>query len=209
MVHLHHDVWAFRPRNGFDSTPASIVDEWIALSRPLVVRRPSACDRAGLALGLPLPPSLGKARIAITVPREAIAAVAPPPALIDIHTFAPPAWRPTLDHIAALCATLDIEPRVFGSLAWERLTGLAYLTPASDLDLLFLGAGRLAVGPLICGLTEIEAKAPMRLDGEVVRADGAAANWRELQAAPPEVLVKTLHGISLQSSAEFVEGLDR
>jgi phosphoribosyl-dephospho-CoA transferase len=208
VVQLHRTASASRPRNDFNSVPFPIVDEWIALGRPFVARRPSACDGAGLPLGLPLPPSLGKARIAITVPREAIATVAPPPTLLEIQSFAPPAWRSTLDQIVALCTKLDIGLRAFGSLAWQCLTGLEYLSPASDIDLLFLSARRCAVAPLIGGLAEIEAKAPMRLDGEVVRADGAAANWRELRAAPLEILVKSLDGISLQPYAEFVGGLD-
>jgi len=208
VVHLHRDAWASRLCNSFHSASSPIVDEWIALGRPLVARRPSACDGDGLPLGLPLPPSLGKARIAITVPREAIAAIAPPPALIEIQNLAPPAWRPTLDHIVVLCAKLDVELRVFGSLAWERLTGLTYLTQASDIDLLFLGAARSAIAPLVDGLVEIEAHAPMRLDGEIVRLDGAAVNWREVRAAPHEVLIKTLDGVLLQSSAEFLGGLD-
>jgi phosphoribosyl-dephospho-CoA transferase len=207
VVHLDRDAWSSRLRDTFDArTP--IVDEWIALGRPLVARRPSEEDQAGIPLGLPLPPSLGKARIAVTAPRQAVARVSPPPALIEIHTFAPAAWRSTLDHVATLCAKLNIELRVFGSLAWEQLTGLDYVTPASDVDLLFIGARRLAVAPLVRGLAEIEADAPMRLDGEIVRVDGAAANWRELRVAPPEVLVKTLDGVLLQSSVEFLGGLD-
>jgi phosphoribosyl-dephospho-CoA transferase len=208
VVRLHRDARASRLQDGFDSAADPIVDEWIALGRPFVARRPSASDGAGFPLGLPLPPSLGKARIAITVPREAIATIAPPSALMDIQNLAPPAWRFTLDRVVALCAKLHIELRAFGSLAWQGLTGLDYLTSASDIDLLFLSARRFAVAPLIDGLAEIETKAPMRLDGELVRADGAAANWRELRAAPAEVLVKTLDGISLQPSAEFVGGLD-
>lgn len=208
VVHLHRDAWASRIPRDFNSKVFSIIDDWLSLGRPLVARRRSACDSVGLPLGLPLPPSLGKARIAITVTREAIATIAPPPTLLEIQSFARPAWRFTLDNVVALCAKLDIELRAFGSLAWERLTGLDYVTPTSDVDLLFIGVGRLAVAPLLRGLAEIEAGAPMRLDGEIVRADGAAANWRELRVAPREVLVKTLDGVFLQSSAEFLEGLD-
>jgi phosphoribosyl-dephospho-CoA transferase len=207
VVHLNRDASASRLRDGFCSAPSTIVDEWIALGRPFVARRPSAGDGVGLPLGLPLPPSLGKARIAITMPREAIATVALPPTLLEIQRFAPPAWRSTLDHLVTLCAKLDIELRAFGSLSWQCLTGLDYLTPTSDVDLLFLNARSFAVAPLIDGLVEIEAKAPMRLDGEVVRADGAAANWRELRAAL-EVLIKSLDGVSLQPSAEFLGGLE-
>jgi phosphoribosyl-dephospho-CoA transferase len=52
---------------------------------------------------------------------------------------------------------------------------------------------------LLDGIDGIERSAPMRIDGEIVFADGAAANWRELRQAlsrhgPTEVLVKTIDG---------------
>jgi phosphoribosyl-dephospho-CoA transferase len=209
VVHIHRDARTSRVHDDFNPELFSIVDEWIALGRPFVARRPGACDGAGLPLGLPLPPSLGKARIAITVAREAIATIAPPPTLLEIQSFAPPAWRSALDDVLALCAKFNIELRAFGSLAWQCLIGLDYLTPTSDVDLIFLNARRSVIAPLFGGLAEIEAKAPLRLDGEVVRADGAATNWRELCTDPREVLVKTLDGVLLQSPTEFVEGLER
>ena len=46
-------------------------------------------------------------------------------------------------------------------------------------------------------LAAIEAAAPMRLDGELVRDDGAAVNWREFHAGAREILVKTIDGVAL------------
>ncbi len=46
-------------------------------------------------------------------------------------------------------------------------------------------------------LAGIEAGAPMRLDGELIRDDGAAVNWRELNDSAPEVLLKSLDGVGL------------
>jgi phosphoribosyl-dephospho-CoA transferase len=96
---------------------------------------------------------------------------------------APLVWRFALDHVAALCAEFDIELRAFGRSALQCLTRLDYLTPASDIDLLFLNARRFAVAPLVGALAEIDAKAPSRLDGEVVRADGAAGELARFASA--------------------------
>jgi phosphoribosyl-dephospho-CoA transferase len=49
---------------------------------------------------------------------------------------ADPSWRPTIASLLAVGARTGVEPSVFGSLLWEHLTGLAYLTPHSDLDVL-------------------------------------------------------------------------
>ena len=43
----------------------------------------------------------------------------------------------------------------------------------------------------------------MRLDGELVRDDGAAVNWRELQAGAREILVKTVGGVALIERQHF------
>ena len=40
----------------------------------------------------------------------------------------------------------------------------------------------------------------MRLDGELVRDDGAAVNWREFHAGAREILVKTVGGVALLDS---------
>jgi phosphoribosyl-dephospho-CoA transferase len=46
----------------------------------------------------------------------------------------------------------------------------------------------------------------MRLDGEIVRDDGAGVHWRELYSGACEVLAKTVGGPTLLNSAEFIGG---
>src|SRR5207253_8767515 len=71
--------------------------EWVALGRPLIARRPACGDAEGMApLGLPLPPSMGKQRLAINVPPEWVMAWESPPLLSDAMTVAPPAWHRTI-----------------------------------------------------------------------------------------------------------------
>lgn len=166
------------------------VVDWIAEGRPLIARRPLCDDGAGtVPLGLPLPPTLGKQRLAFGVPPEAILSDGPPPLLLDAAEHAPAAWQPT---IAAVIA-LDPETRCFGSLAWAHLTGLPYLSATSDLDLLWQvedaeAAARLA--PWV----QIAAAAAMRLDGEFVTPAGLAIQWREWVSGVPELLVKAMDG---------------
>ena len=43
----------------------------------------------------------------------------------------------------------------------------------------------------------------MRLDGELIRRDGAAINWRELRTGTGEILVKTLGGVALLDRSQL------
>lgn len=178
---------------------------WAEHGWPLIVRRASPDEAAAgrVPLGMPLPPSAGKRRVALNVSADALATVGPLPALADVRGAAPDAWQPALRELDALGARCGVPGRVFGSLAWQWLTGETYLGASSDLDLVFPlpGADRLA--PLLDGLAAIEARAPMRIDGELLRDDGAGVNWRELQARLPEVALKTATGVELVSADLF------
>ena len=66
------------------------------------------------------------------------------------------------------------------------------MTDRSDLDLLLHVHRDTDLHPPGRRPGRIEAAAPMRLDGELIRDDGAAVNWREFHAGAREVLVKTI-----------------
>ncbi len=181
-----------------DLAGEALLADWAALGRPLIARRRTSCDGAGLvAAGIALPPSHGKKRIALQLDPGAILSIEPPPLLQGAACAAPAGWRATIEAIVDLCAHAGVEARVFGALAWSSLTGLEYLSAASDLDLLFAVNADTDVAALLDGLARIEATAPMRLDGEIVRL-GVAANWRELNAGGREVLVKTIDGVLMR-----------
>lgn len=194
-----------------------VVREWAARGWPLMVRRAGPCDAGapGVPLGLPLPPSLGKRRIGVVAPEAAIVSVEPPPAIAGLRAAAPAGWRATLDRLDAIARRHGVGCRAFGSLAWQAMTGLTYLSSGSDLDLLFdAPVGPDAEAVLAALLDDVAALAdggevPMRIDGEVIRADGAGANWRELRTALTargEVVAKTPAGVALMSPCAFLDG---
>ncbi len=95
-----------------------------------------------------------------------------------------------------------MEPSAFGSLMWQHQTGLPYLSPRSDLDVLWPVPSGFDVISLVSSIAELQRRAPMPIDGEIVLPDGAAVNWRELWMARravdrPSVLVKTMEGVRL------------
>ncbi|RQS87996.1 malonate decarboxylase holo-[acyl-carrier-protein] synthase [Burkholderia seminalis] len=185
-----------------------LVRAWAGRGWPLIVRRASP-DEAGagrVPLGMPLPPAAGKRRIALNVAADALATVGPLPALADVLGAAPDAWHVPLRALDALGARCGVQGRVFGSLAWQALTGEPYLGPSSDLDIVFPLPDAASLRPLLDGLAAIDAHAPMRIDGELLRADGAGVNWRELHARRPEVAVKTAVAVELMAADAFTGG---
>lgn len=183
-----------------------LVARWPDKRWPTIRRRAMPGEPSGVALGLPLPPSAGKKRLAMVLQADDITSIARPPFLNDARGSAPSAWWPTLDRLGELAVLHSVAPRVFGSLAWRTLTGLDYLTARSDLDLL-LDVGRdTDLDRLAAGVAAIEADAPMRLDGELMRDDGAAVNWREFHAGAGEVLVKHIDGVGLFGRDHFISG---
>jgi len=199
MVTVAPQAWQALMTSHPDLAVEPLISGWADAAQPLVVRRPAANDPPGaVPLGLPLPPAFGKRRIAICLPPSAIVEAALPPLLQDVARVVPDDWRPT---VTALI-TLDPGVRVFGSLAWEHLTGLAYLTTASDLDLLWDLPEPDQVDHLLAGIAAIARCAPMRIDGEI-RAHGGDVNWAEL-TANGEVLVKDTTGVSLIARNAFL-----
>ncbi|QVN19630.1 malonate decarboxylase holo-[acyl-carrier-protein] synthase [Burkholderia pyrrocinia] len=182
-----------------------LVRAWAERGWPLIVRRASPDEAAAgrVPLGLPLPPAAGKRRIALNVAADALATVGPLPALADVLAAAPDAWHAPLRELDALGARCGVQGRVFGSLAWQALTGERYLGPSSDLDIVFPLPDAASLASLLDGLAAIDARAPMRIDGELLRDDGAGVNWRELQARLPEVAVKTAIAVELMPASAF------
>ncbi len=148
-------------------------------------------------MGIALPPSHGKKRIALQLEPAAVLSLVPPPPLSACAETVPLAWRPTLDAIVELGARVGVEVRAFGAVAWSALSGLDYLSSSSDLDLLFPLTPQTPVRALLDGLSLIEDKAPMRLDGEVIRENVGAVHWRELSSGAVEVLIKSLVGAAI------------
>ena len=196
-------VLAERP----DLADAPHVAAWVADGRPVILRRSHPGEAPGrVPVGLPLPPGDGKRRIGLALPPEAVRPRRPLH-LSDTRHAGPPAWTETMEAAIALGERHGLALRPFGSLLWQSLTGLPYLSERSDLDLLWPIAG--AVPPaLLDGLAAIEARAPMRLDGEILLTDGGGVNWRELYAAGPgdTVLVKHRDRLALREAAAILAG---
>lgn len=183
------------------------VRDWLAKGRPFVRRRPGVLPETGLSVGLPLPPSLGRARIGLSVATPLVREVAPPPPLDDALCAAPAAWQPPLAALAARLQDIGVAARVYGSLAWQFLTGLEYLTPTSDIDLLFSAGSQQQFQQVLAALVDWERETGLRADGELTLKDNCAVAWRELLREPAQVLVKSLAGVELLPRQALLERL--
>ncbi len=204
LVRVHPAAWDALVDSRSDLATEPLLRDWARRGWPLIVRRRLPDDDAGVPLGLPLPPTHGKRRIAVELPAEAIASVRRLPELGMVIGTAPPRWRPHLANLAAIARDHDVHAGVFGSLGWQWLTGLPYLGPESDVDIAWALPRRERLGSLLDELAAIDTRSAMRIDGEVLRADGAGVNWRELRSGNAELALKTASDVMLVSRVDFI-----
>jgi phosphoribosyl-dephospho-CoA transferase len=180
---------------------------WSARRLPLVVGRqpPEAPE---LALGLPAPLAWERRKIALSVPLQHVLYHDSFPKARAITAQLQFGLRARWLRLAAQLHASGIEVRVHGGHGWQCITGLRYLTPQSDLDLLLPVADAQAadaVADLLAGFTW----AGPRLDGELLLPNGCAVAWREwLQwrsGSVDRILVKRLHGVSLEEGEQWLQ----
>jgi phosphoribosyl-dephospho-CoA transferase len=181
------------------SLARDLVVAWARNAWPVIVRRLRPGDSAGHApAALPLPLSVGKQRLAFVLPVGSVA-VRAPVLLREAAAAAPKTWQPVISSLVRLGETFGTPTRVFGALLWEHVTGLRYLGPQSDLDLLWAPPDMETATALVRALRRVEETGPIRLDGEMLLPNGAGVHWRELCQAEDspngEVLVKTMAGV--------------
>jgi phosphoribosyl-dephospho-CoA transferase len=198
-----------------DPTARAALELWVAREWPLIVRRadddePRSDD--SIAVGLALPPSLGKRRLKFRLMRDGVAMHAPPLALDSvIASVSNPRLQRTLTPLARAAARERMVLRLYGSAAWQVQTGLDYMHDDSDLDLLAEPATRGELDSAIALLERAQQDLPMRLDGEIVFPGGDAVAWREWLESKDEnrVIAKNVAGVALVSRSDLLKRFDR
>ena len=184
------------------------LQQWRGHDWPAVVRRqePGVPDDV-VCLGIPLPEVDGvRQRLALVADTGRIERRQAPIPLTDALGAAPPAWLAALVALQRAGALLDL--RVYGSLAMASLTGLAYLRPASDIDLLLRPASACELAAGVALLQEYAMLLP--LDGEIVFPSGDAVAWKEwvtAQRVGARVLAKSMHAVRLADAAQLAATL--
>jgi len=179
---------------------------WLQARLPLVVaRRDPDVDVAALRLGLALPLVENRQRLGLRVAPQALHRQAPPPPLEEIAASTATAQRQLLRSLHTAAAVAGTTPRVFGSFAWQHLTGLTYLHPGSDIDLLWDVDDAEQAAQVCQRVTLWEQQHPgaLRVDGELRFPGGAAVNWREYASGADCLLVKADAGCALLTRVDL------
>lgn len=184
-----------------------VFDYWRREEWPVVVRRHDAGADASreVCIGLSLPPDAQgrKQRIGWRVALPHVERRGAPLTLKAARSGLPPPWRTGYARLQELAVGLDL--RVYGSLAWQALTLLPSVTPASDIDILFRPVSRNQLQAGLALLSGLDHGLP--LDGEIMFPNGDAVSWKEWLGATPaqaRVLVKTIAEVRLADPAHLL-----
>ncbi|CAD0352687.1 malonate decarboxylase holo-[acyl-carrier-protein] synthase [Xanthomonas hortorum] len=201
MLGRHALVWLHPDARWQALTPGAQLrlQQWFAAGLPAVVARRTGSEAPGtLRLGVPLPPGEDKQRLALSVQGADIARSTAPLSLDAVIAHAPTEMQAALQALLTQTQANALQPRVFGSFAWQALTGLAYVHAQSDLDLLWSIETSEQAHAVVTLLQRWEHHHGLRADGELVLADDdTAVNWREYAGSAQHVLVKSNHGCRL------------
>jgi phosphoribosyl-dephospho-CoA transferase len=159
----------------------TVLRQWIARGRPLIVRRPCLSDSgAEVFLGLALP---GHRRLAARAPVAAVREFVAAPEWTD-PTFAP------------------FVPRLFGSHAWQLLAGIPYVTASSDVDLYVDISSATEWEAFRATAAQVDHP---RVDLEIVFGGDASFVWREYLGGAREILIKSNRRIWLHPRDRLAE----
>ena len=222
----HHLIWTLPEWHASAVTQIAdaelhrTVASLLAAGLPSVVCRQTGTDRTGpafvgsIACGLSLPPELGKRRLAFAIPRKAIVRAAPPLALAEVIPHLPSECRAPSRRLLRAAELHGAELRVYGSAAWQSLTGRRWLTAQSDVDFLWRARDSAQIAEVVALLGEWERESGRRADGEILFGEDDAVAWREWlpaagQSPTQRVVVKNLHGPRLSAREALLAALPR
>ena len=212
LVRLNAAGWGALQERPWDDAARDCLVHWAAHHLPLVVtQQRDGLSDGRLALGLPAPLQWQRRRFALQASLCDVSYFDEFPAAAEVTLLLPAAVRAAWRVLVRELEAFDAAPRVYGSVGWQRLTGLAYLHAASDIDLRLSVADAAAADAVAACLNDAAFTAP-RIDGELVFADGSAVAWREWLAWRAQrvdrVLVKRLHGVAMEAGDTWLrEGL--
>ena len=213
MTPLHRHQIAWLTQAGWDrirSRPWDVVAReclahWAKHRLPLVVTRqlPGEGDADTIAMGLPAPDRWDRRRLALAVPRCDVLYFDEFPSAEKVCGRLPIAQRPAWRALCAGLKAVDVHARVYGSYGWEWLSGLQHVRDGSDVDL-WLSVSDVEQADAATACMQAFSGGTLRLDGELMFADGSAVAWREWLAwrsgRVKTLLVKSIGGNALVQS---------
>jgi phosphoribosyl-dephospho-CoA transferase len=162
---------------------------WLDRGRPVIIRRPCISeDGKSVYVGLSLPPDPLKRRLSFRLPFSSLAKVVEPPLWTECaegFSESSEMARPIL----AVIESAKLPLQTFGSYAWQRYTGLSYVTPRSDIDLI-VPISRRDDWRRFRQLMSESQKTDHRVDLEIILNGDASFHWREFETPGTRLLYK-------------------
>jgi len=200
LAWLDADGWAAVQAQPRDPEAAECVAHWARHHLPLVVTRQGS-DTGQLALGLPAPARWHRRRLALSVPRDHLAALGAFPLAREIVPMLPADAREPWLLLCNTLMRLSVVTRVHGSHGWELITSERHVRAGSDIDL-HIAVGSDGAADAVVECLEAAAIRAPAIDGELQFPDGGDVPWREWaqwrRGEVAEVMVKRLHGVALE-----------
>jgi phosphoribosyl-dephospho-CoA transferase len=165
-----------------DDAALAFARDWVARGGPLVVARQSEAG-GKLALGLALPVEHGTRRLACAVDHADVVRARNPLTVDEAAHVLPAQDADALRRFAHAVSGHALQVGVYGSTAWEAVSGLRYRHEASDVDVVCDVASSAGLSACLAAFGEGTRDFRARLDGEIRFAGGRAVAWRELAEA--------------------------
>ncbi len=211
LVYLHSQAVFEMPCATPENPWRAVVGQWIAAGRPLVAAR-QAAGGGSIRLGLTLPLRHDRMRLALAVDRSQIAAIRPPLAVGQCLPRLPAETAQVLHALYMEIVSWRARLGVFGSLAWETLSGEVYRHPGSDIDIVCDIAHRKQYADVLAALARAAPRLACRLDGELRFPGGYAVAWQELSGIHPDcgrsVLAKGKHDVVVLPLTQLLAELE-
>jgi phosphoribosyl-dephospho-CoA transferase len=180
---------------------------WLARGRPVIIRRPCRSeDGKSVYVGLSLPPDPVKRRLGFRLPFSSLANIVEPPMWTECAEAFPESSEmagPILSVIKA--AKLPLQ--TFGSYAWQHFTGLPYVNPHSDIDLI-VPINRRGDWRRFRQLMSDTQRTDQRIDLEIMLNGDASFHWREFEAPGRQLLFKGNRSVWMGDKSDVEVRLD-
>jgi phosphoribosyl-dephospho-CoA transferase len=162
---------------------------WLGRGRPVIIRRPCISeDGKSVYVGLSLPPDPVKRRLAFRLPFSSLANVVEPPLWTECaQAFSESSHMAS--PILSIIEAAKLPLQTFGSYAWQHHTGLSYVTPHSDIDLI-IPINRREDWRRFRHLMSETQMTDHRVDLEIILNGDASFHWREFEAPGTRLLFK-------------------
>lgn len=184
LVHLSADGWE-RVIRAHDLSLHPTFIEWQDKEFPLVVRRQKGIKQNEVAVGIPV-------NIGFTIEKRDVLKLSPP-----LELKAAIGYVPSLAKLLSDLEEQGLSCSLFGSLAWQALTGRPYLHDKSDIDLLFFPKTK---KELTQGLKIFQFHSKyLPLDGEIGFPTGHYVAWKEWMNRSSKKLVKGTNTVQLMA----------